>query len=141
MKGSWHYIIGIVVFTILWLVIDEIKLTMIFIPIALSLFPDADLKLNSHRNFLFHSVILWLVVFIFNPSLMMALVCLSIGIHCISDITLIPSAWKGFYTLKLVGNRPFFMFIKGCRGLLTTLWLLVNFIISVIIVVIALWVW
>ena len=139
MKGSYHYLIGTVVFTVLWLLIDEIKFTMIFIPIALSLFPDTDLKLNSHRNFLFHSIILWVVVLMYNPSLIMALICLSVGIHLLFDITLNPSAWKGFYTLKLVGNKPFFIFSRNGRGLWTTLWLLINFIISVVIVVIILW--
>ena len=141
MNGNWHYLIGIVVFVALWLLVKEITFSLILAPIALSAFPDVDLKLKNHRWILTHSIILWVIVAWFNVGLWSVLICLSIGIHLLSDITLSPSKWMGTYCLKLWGKKSFFWFVDSGRGALTTLWLLLNFILSVIIVVIALWVW
>ena len=136
MRGSYHFLSGIIVFVVLWLTIEEITFTMIFIPIALSLFPDVDIKLNSHRNFFLHSTLIWIIVFLYNPSMIMALGCLSIGIHLLLDITITPSKLRGTYTLKFVKSRPFFWFLKKKRGLATTLWLFINFLLSVILLII-----
>jgi len=126
-----HLATGFVFFLILWLLIPEVKITMIFIPIAMVLFPDTDLKFNTHRNFLFHSVIIWVIVWIYNPSLINALVVLSIGLHCLCDIRLSPKYWKGFYNIKLYRRSLL-------KGLTSTLWLAINFIISVIVFLLAL---
>ena len=132
MKGTWHFIIGMITFILSWMFIKEIHITMIFIPIALSLFPDADFKIRSHRNFLFHSIIPWSLVWLYNPTIITALSCLSIGIHLFLDITYTPKKWKWGYLLKFY-KKGFFWFAKGKQGALTTIWLFVNFSLSVLI--------
>ena len=117
MKGNWHYLIGLSVFVVLWLTIEEITFSLILAPIALSAFPDVDLRTKNHRWFLTHSIILWGIVAWFNPGLWSILIVLSIGIHLLCDITLFPSRWTGTYCLKVWGKTSFFWFVKKGYGM------------------------
>jgi hypothetical protein len=135
MKGIWHIISSSVVLLTLWILLDEITITLILIALPFTIFPDVDLKFDSHRNFLFHSIIIWVIVWWFNPSLLTALIVFGTGLHLLGDITLFPSTWKGYYTLKFI-RHSFFWFSKDKRGVYTTIWLLLNFLGSVVILII-----
>lgn len=132
MNRSWHLVIGILTLLVLWGQLEPIELTMIFIPMAFTIFSDVDVGTPYHRNFLTHSIMIWFVVWWYNPMIITALVCLAVGLHCLLDITLWPSSWTGFYLIRF-GKHGLFWFKKGKQGLLSTLWLIGNFVLSVII--------
>lgn len=121
-----HFIAGIIFFLVLWGLFELITLSLILIPIAMVLFPDVDAGTKIHRHFLTHSIIAWFGVWLYNPSILTALVCVAIGFHCLCDINgLNPKRWRGSYTIKFT--------TYGLNGKLSTLWLFMNFILSLII--------
>lgn len=136
MKSKGHYFYNAIVFVVLWLVVDKITLSSILLPIAISTFPDVDLHFDSHRNAWFHSIIIWLIICYFNFDLICVLSMFSIGLHLLLDIRLKRKKWRGFYTLKIWANKSFFFFVKSKRGTLTTVWLVSNFMISGLILII-----
>lgn len=117
----------------LWLAFDEIQFSEILIPMAISTFPDVDLHFQSHRNIITHSVIIWLVVCFFNFTMITVLSLFSIGLHLLFDVRMDNKKWKGYYTLKLYRQKPAFPMKPKHRGLLTTIWFIVNFLISTMI--------
>ena len=126
MKFRWHFVFALCLFTILWIAIESISLSMIFIPILMAPLPDVDLKFKSHRNAVFHSILIPVIVFIFNPSELTALVCLSFGLHCLLD----GISFKkkiGYYRIKWYHNH------EMLNGKASMIWLWANFIASVII--------
>jgi hypothetical protein len=131
MKSKGHLFYNMIIFVMLWLAFEEIQLSAILLPITISTFPDVDLHFGSHRHVVFHSVIPWLIVCVFNFNMICTLAMLSIGLHLLLDITPKRKKWRGFYTLKIWSNKPFFFFVKRKRGYLTTLWLFSNFGVSV----------
>ena len=146
MNRNWHLYIGMVILLIMWYFIEVIQLWMVLISIPFLIIPDWDLLLNekSHRNFLFHSILIWVGIYLYVKitvnipiiSLLTIIITFAVSIHLLLDITLVPSNWKGFYSLKSIGARPFFWFLKNKRGLATTIWLFVNFLASLILLVI-----
>ncbi len=153
MEKKWHLIVGTVILLVFWYYIKEIKFWMVIIAIPYLIISDLDFSLGEkwHRNFLFHSIILGLIIYLYvkitipTPfvSLLISIIVFATGLHLLLDITLFPSGWKGTYCLKFIGNRPFFWFVKfnknkpfTKRGVLTTLWLFINFLLSVILLII-----
>jgi len=130
MKSKGHYFYNAIIFVMLWLAVDEITISMILLPITISAFPDVDLHFNSHRNFLFHSVLIWLILCFYNFTIISVLSMFSIGLHCLFDVRLKRKKWRGFYSLKIWANKPFWFFLKKKRGTMSTIWYLMNFVIS-----------
>ena len=137
MNRPWHLVIGIFVLLVLWGKFELIELTLIFIPIAFTIFSDVDAGTPYHRNFLTHSNIIWFIVWFYNPSFITALVCLSVGVHCLLDVNLYPSSWKGMYLIKF-GRHGLFWWSKGHQGRYSTLWLIGNFIWGIVVLCIQL---
>ena len=133
MESKGHLFYNTIIFVVLWLVIDKIPFSAILLPIAISTFPDVDLHFESHRNVVFHSVIIWAFICMYNFSLICTLAMFSIGLHLLLDITLNRNKWRGYYTLKIYRFRSFFFFVKYKHGYLTTLWLFSNFAIASIV--------
>jgi len=132
MKSRGHLFYNTFIFVILWLVIDKIPFSAILLPIAISTFPDVDLHFESHRNMVFHSVIIWAFICWRNFNLICTLAMLSIGLHLLLDIRVNRLKWRGFYTIKIYRSKSLFFFTKGFRGRLTTVWLFSNFLISIV---------
>jgi len=130
MKSKGHYFYNAIIFVMLWLAVDEITISMILLPITISAFPDVDLHFNSHRNFLFHSVLIWLILCFYNFTIISVLSMFSIGLHCLFDVRLKRKKWRGFYSLKIWANKPCWFFLKKKRGTMSTIWYLMNFVIS-----------
>ena len=103
-----------------------ITITSIIVALTFCLFPDFDLRAGTHRNFLAHSITIWIIVFAFNPSIITVMMCVGTGFHCIEDIRFRKSKMRGYYTIKLIGNKQLL------SGYLSTLYLIINFIISII---------
>jgi len=134
MDKKYHLLVAGIVFTVLWLVIPKIQITDILFPIFVTLFPDIDHafeKRLGHRSMWTHSIILPLLVFIFNPVSAYALILLSIGIHLICDFKF--SKRMGFYTIIIL-NIYLSNKVKvpkyRLNGEQTSAWLVINFMIA-----------
>ncbi len=146
MEKKFHLILGTIILLIFWYFIEEIKIWMIMASVIYLIVPDLDFALGEkwHRWFFLHSVIIWTGIYLFLKFtidiqmvlLIFALFNFAVGIHLLLDMTFFPSGWKGTYTIKFAGSRPFFWFMKKNRGLATTIWLFINFLVSLILLVI-----
>ena len=121
-----------------------VTITLIVIPIFWgTYFPDADLSFKSHRNITFHSLLIPFIIMIFNFELLTILILLSTGFHCWCDITIFKNKMKGTYTIVLIPSVTLnFLLFKTktkevrMNGILSTVWLVGNFIISLIIFIV-----
>lgn len=101
-----HFIFETVIFLLLWGFFEKITITMIIIPIFWgTLFSDFDHQFNSHRNIVFHSIFINMVIFWFEPSWANCLLIISVGIHLLCD--LIPTFKKkgGYSCIDYVFGR------------------------------------
>lgn len=137
MDKKYHLLVASIVFIILWIFIPKIHITDIFFPIFMTIFPDIDLafeKRLGHRSMWTHSIILPLLVFIFNPISAYALILLSIGIHLLCDLRFTKK--MGFYNIIILNiylsNMVHFPRYR-LKGNQTSAWLVVNFLIALII--------
>ena len=128
MKAKHHLIASSLLFLLLYFAFDAVRLSAIFAPIFITLFPDVDLHLGSHRNWFFHSIFLWVAILLFNFDIYHALFVLSVGFHLLCDITPQPSKWVGYYCVKW---RKRGMFPRGRQGAMSTMWYGLNFAVSV----------
>jgi len=105
----------------------EVTITLTLAAIPISFFPDVDQnfkKTLGHRNWFTHSIILWLIIYIFNiGDIMILTMMLGVGIHCLSDCRFRSEKQKGYYTIKWFKG-------KGLDGFGSTLYLTLNFIVS-----------
>lgn len=135
MDKKYHLLVAGIVFSILWLVIPKIQVTDIIFPVFLTIFPDIDLafeKRLGHRSMWTHSIILPLLIFLFNSISAYALILLSIGIHLACDVDIFRKK-GGFYTIVILN-----MYLSNkvkvpkyrLKSVQSTVWLIVNFFIS-----------
>lgn len=99
---------------------------------------DMDLTVGRkyHRHVLFHSVIWTLIMYVFawqHPEILLLLsfTVLGVGLHCLEDVNLIKSTMRGTYTIKT--RQSISGSVRGLNGMKSTLWLVGNFVLSVII--------
>lgn len=140
MKGKYHLIISFIFFIVLWLLIPKINVTDIIFPIFVTIFPDVDLKFKKilgHRSIWTHSIILPLIVFIFTPEILQVLILIAIGLHLLCDIKF--TKMQGYATLIILNVyiTPKIRFPRyRLTGKQSNLWLLGNFIMAMIILII-----
>ena len=132
---------------VIMMFIEPLALILIFLIAWISLLPDIDLRLyrESHRFFPFHSIIIPLIAFYLYPNILTLMILLSIGHHLALDTVgnlIFGKEGKGYYTICLIPSYIFnFLFFKlttkGLRisGKSTTVWLLLNWILSIIIAI------
>lgn len=101
MKRRWHFYTNFIACTSLSIIFDDITATSILLPIMfLSWCQDFDRKqVKSHRNAIYHSIILPLIPFIYYPSAWTIMPIFTFALHCLCDIRL--KKVGGFYTAKL----------------------------------------
>jgi len=104
--------------------------------ILVTTLPDSDLKFEDikiygrtiidktvyHRNFLYHSIIIPAITLFAGVTPFKLLLCVSFGIHCISDISFKKKG--GTFTIK--------WYKKGLNFEWTNVWLTMNFLISIL---------
>jgi len=135
MKKEYH-MFGTLFFLIsLAFIFEKITVTMIIASFIYCLVPDLDQlpelkKVIGHRNFLLHSIILWFIVYIFNPYPIFILIMSVVGLHCLQDVHFSKKKMRGYYTIKITKDFGNF------KGIRSTIWLLSNFTISFIILMI-----
>ena len=127
MKFEYHLISGFVIFILLWILIPTITITAIIVGLVFVVLPDTDLKFKSHRNFIAHSIIIWVIVFVFNPSVITLAMIQGIAIHCAFDLKFKRSGMTGFYCISFWGYK------KMLNGIQSTIWLWCNVIATVLI--------
>lgn len=134
MDKKYHLLISGITFTFLWLFIPKIQITDIVFPVFLTIFPDIDLafeKRLGHRSMWTHSIILPLLVFLFNPISAYTLVLLSIGLHLACDFKF--TKRMGFYNIIIL-NIYLSNKVKVPRyrlnGKQTSAWLIANFLLA-----------
>jgi len=133
MKGKWHFVFTTTFLILLWVIFGVVlqkpyfTITQIIAAVPISFFPDVDQNFSflGHRNWFTHSIILWVIIYIFNPHFIFLTLQLGIGFHCLCDIRLRPEKQVGYYTIKWFKG-------KGLNGLQSTAWLNLNFWISFI---------
>lgn len=88
-------------------------------------FPDFDqfsndkkVKLVYHRNIVTHSIVPWVLVWVFNPFTIFVLINGVVGVHLLMDLRWSRKKQTGFYTIKY--------YKKGMSGKASTAWLAVN---------------
>jgi hypothetical protein len=160
MNGKNHIFIISIVLIGLWILFglilnkDYFTITIILPSIILTLFPDIDQNFSmiGHRSIFTHNVILWIIIFYFNPTFLFILFILSTGIHCLLDCRWQSEKRRGFYTIKIL-QYPAFAFRHkesptdiiiwrtklGLNGSWSTVWLVINFIIAI--GVVGWWLW
>jgi len=107
----------------------DVTISLILIPILYIIIPDTDLRFNSHRNVFLHSLLIPIIVLIFNLSLLTILIILSFGLHCLCDISVLKKK-GGAFTIKYFG-------MKSIGGFwFAEVWLILNFVVSLIIFII-----
>ena len=89
---------------------DLIRWGDVGIGIMCTLLPDADLKFNSHRNVIFHSIAFPLLTLFGTESMLEYVIILAFSLHLLLDIRLVFSNLKeqpgGFYLIQgLSGTR------------------------------------
>jgi hypothetical protein len=125
MKRSYHLLLGLILFSVLAFVVDAITVSMIILPILMSVAPDTDMLISPklHRNWIFHSIFFPMVVIFFNYNIYHLLFLLSWGVHLLTDISITPSKWIGTYQVK---------WYHACiwqwegKGVFSTMWLIIN---------------
>jgi len=133
MERKWHIFISCIVFIILFVVLEIVTITSIVLPLLWATIPDRDHRdSKSHRNMVWHSVAMPLIIFIFMPIIHFALLILSAGMHCLLDVRL--KKVSGFYTVKWYRMHS----VLGYK--FATSWYLMNFIVSVIIFMVFVWI-
>ena len=87
MNFKGHFITEIIIMLILWGIFEQITISMIIIPIFWGTsFPDADLKFNSHRNIIFHSIIPNIIIWYYIPTMENLLFVMAVVIHLVGDL-------------------------------------------------------
>ena len=126
MKFKWHFIGALIAFTVLWILILEITIIAIIFGIIISVFvPDSDFKINAHRHYLFHSIIVWVIILIFEPHIICLCALQGVGIHCALDTKFKRSGMKGTYCISFWGQK------KLLNGIQSTIWLWCNVIATI----------
>ena len=134
MERSKHKWAGIVLFISLWICsffipyFKYITISSIIVPLLWSTIPDRDRRdSDSHRNLWWHSIIIPMFIFYFNPSIIWILTSLSAGLHCGLDVRF--KKVGGYYTIKWYK-------MKSLDGYWTaTIWFISNFVLSIIILI------
>jgi hypothetical protein len=127
MKKQYH-LMSTAIFLIVFAYFDKITVTLCIAAFIYGLVPDLDQlkgikQFIGHRWFLSHSIIIWIIVGVFNPDPIFVLIPAIIGFHCLMDVRWVRNQQKGYYTISIM---------PGWRlnGFWSTIWLLVNFIVS-----------
>lgn len=145
MKGKWHFIFTTIFLIGLWVIFGlylnkpYFTITQIIAAVPISFFPDVDqnFKMLGHRNWFTHSIMLWMIIYLFNLHFIFLIFMLGIGFHCLCDMRLRPSKQVGYYTIKWFGYRkPVNYVYKGLNGTESTIWLFMNFLISFVIFIV-----
>ena len=125
MEREFHVGFGLIFLIILTIIFEEITITILIASVIYCVAPDLDLiwKRIGHRNWLFHSIIPYMIVFMFNPTTMVLMFSATVGFHLLLDCRWVRKKQTGWYTIK-IGKR------KGLNGIWSTIWLLSNFILS-----------
>jgi hypothetical protein len=125
MNFKWHFITAVVFFVCLMFTFKAVTISLIVISILCVIIPDTDLRFGSHRHIALHSIIMPIFVLIFNWSLLTVLICLSFGLHLLCDIQF--KKVGGTFTIKYFAQKSIggFWFAE--------VWLIGNFIVSLII--------
>lgn len=128
MEGREHLIFTTIFLIIVYFICPTITITNLLEAWIYGIVPDVDLKFKKrlgHRNIVFHSIIPWIFVFIFNPFGVNALILGAVGLHLLLDLQWHKHKQKGFYTIKITPK-------KGLNGRVSTFWLLINGILGII---------
>ena len=145
MKRLGHLFWTFIYIFIITFLIEPLALVLIFIVVFTGLFPDLDYG-DNHRFWLSHSVLFPLLAWIFYPHILTLLILLAIGHHCgldtVSNVIFGKQA-TGYYTIVLIPSieldfKLFKIKTKNYRinGRLSTYYLLTNWFISLIILII-----
>ena len=128
MKKEYHIITTLAFLIVFAYIFEKVTVTMCMAAFIYCLVPDIDQldginQFIGHRNIILHSIIPWVIVGIFNPDPVFALIPAVVGLHCLMDIRWREKQQVGYYTLTIT---------NGVRlsGKFTTVWLLINFGIS-----------
>lgn len=89
-RSVLHVILTAVVVSVLWWMFDAINLTSIipaiYLTFATDISADPEAGPMSYKMYLTHSTIIWIIIFLFNPIALTALMMLSLSLHCLTDI-------------------------------------------------------
>ncbi len=146
MKWRWHFLTTTIIMIVIAILSKTINIveSIIIPPCWATFFSDCDSKFQytreddpsklqktfkklsiPHRSIYTHSIGLTLLVWFYDPSLLLSLMIFAQGIHCLEDINLTKSTRLGSYTIKYIKifNKSY-----GMNGWNSTLWLLLQFI-------------
>ncbi len=109
---------------------EKVTVTLCIASFIFGIMPDIDQadgikQFTGHRNILTHSIILWVIVAIFNPDPIFILIPAVIGLHCLMDMKWRKKQRVGYANITIT---------NGIRlgGTISTLWLIGNFLVSFI---------
>ena len=148
MNKKSHIIYSSIVLIGLWIICrfifnkEYFTITLVIAAIPICLYNDIDTSINAlgHRNLFFHSIILWVIIFLFNPTFLFILFIFASGLHCLLDVRYNSSKRTGFYTIKiwmrlslsLLNMEKQWKTLWGMSGAWSTVWLILQFLISII---------
>lgn len=148
-KGHFGTVLAVlIIFGSITYYIANVEIYLLIIMISTCVYlgakiPDVDKGFDNrwHRHFLFHSIILPFGYFLISLqypmlALLFAFWMLGAGTHCLFDIRLKKSARVGFYCIKLWAHYRISKgkwSVHGLNGKNSTIWLVGNFVASVVI--------
>lgn len=153
MNTKSHLVITIPIFVGLWIVFNvllgnkEFTMTQSLAAIAISLYPNIDENIKSigHRSWVTHGILIWVIIWLFNMDFIFIQMILAIGIHCLLDLryAMTDPERSFFFPITLIGYKTLKEGKWEWKHVTTTplwsvVWLTINFIVSVIIFLIAL---
>lgn len=135
MDFKCHTISAILFFSFLAYLFDLWLLLLLPLFLICVWTPDSDFKVDSHRNFIFHSILFPFIGFIVYPNIALVIAMLGFGFHCFCDLRIkLKFDWKklrfkfvkvgGTYTAKYYKSKS----IDGYY--FANFWYSINFIIS-----------
>lgn len=129
-ERKFHVGFGLIYLIILTIIFEKITITILIASMIYCIAPDLDKiwKPIGHRNFIFHGIIPYMFILIYNfesitLTTMVLMFSAAVGFHCLLDCRWMRKKQTGYYTIK-INER------KGLNGIWSTVWLVGNFILS-----------
>lgn len=144
MRGKLHFLWNAPILIVLgclvyyYIFASRFLIIAVYFGIICGQVSDLDLSIlgqKYHRHYLFHSCIwtafLWFIAWgIPEVQLIIAFCVLGNGLHLLEDIQINRFSMRGTYTIKT--RQTITGKVKGLNGWNSTLWLIINFLISVV---------
>lgn len=134
MKREYHILSSLIFLIVCAYIVEAITVTMCMIAFVWAIVSDWDnldmvKQFIGHRNIITHSIIIPVIIMIFNPVSELMMIVPIMGLHCLMDLKIRKKQRVGYANITLTSAIRL-------GGKASTIWLLSNFLLSFTIFVI-----